>query len=206
MIETSLAGVRDALKTPGLRLQNLYDRRLLVATMMRRSALSQSYYRFNNRISDSLTARVSREYTSLLDECSKSTNQFCGHACSGYCTCTDYECIVVGTGVIYVTALFLGIIFGAILSATAVPTLAFTSLSAGGVLSSLSSDEFYVFQRIIPAQVVIPLSLGIAFATLVATVSLLYGSWQASLCDHLCPRRYVSTRIKRPNNSGSRAT
>jgi hypothetical protein len=32
----------------------------------------------------------------------------------------------------------------------------------------LSSDEFYVFQRIIPAQVVIPLSLGLAFATLVA--------------------------------------
>src|SRR5437667_12886425 len=68
--------------------------------------------------------------------------------------------------VIYVTALFLGIIFGAILSATAVPILAFTSLSAGGVLSSLSSDEFYVFQRIIPAQVVIPLSFGWPFAAL----------------------------------------
>jgi ABC-type antimicrobial peptide transport system permease subunit len=69
--------------------------------------------------------------------------------------------------VVYATALFLGIIFGAILSASAVPTLAFASLSAGGVLSSLSSDEFYVFQRIIPAQVVIPYSLGLAFAALV---------------------------------------
>jgi ABC-type antimicrobial peptide transport system permease subunit len=71
-------------------------------------------------------------------------------------------------GVIYATALCLGIIFGAILSANAVPTLAFASVSAGGVLSSLSSDEFYVFEHIIPAHVVIPLSLGLAFVALVA--------------------------------------
>jgi ABC-type antimicrobial peptide transport system permease subunit len=43
-----------------------------------------------------------------------------------------------------------------------------SSTSAGGVLSGLSSDEFYVLQRIIPAQVIIPLSLGLAFAALVA--------------------------------------
>ncbi len=54
------------------------------------------------------------------------------------------------------------------LSATAVPTQAFTSLSTGEVLSSLSNDEFYVFQRVIPAQVVFPLSLVLAFAALVA--------------------------------------
>ena len=164
----ALAIVREALKTPGLRLQNLYDRRLLIATMSSDPLyLSLIIVLTIGSVTALLLALVGSLLASWLNVRNRLTS-FAVMRALGTAPAQITRVLLWEQIVVYLTALFLGIIFGAILSATAVPTLAFTSLSAGGVLSSLSSDEFYVFQRIIPAQVVIPLSLGLAFAALVA--------------------------------------
>ncbi len=166
--ENSLASVREALKAPGFRLENLYDRRLLVATM----SSDPLYLSLIIVLTiGSVTALLLALIGSLLASWMSVRNRLTSFAILRALGSTPVQITGVLLWeqlVIYVTALFLGIIFGTILSATAVPTLAFTSLSVGGVLSSLSSDEFYVFQHIIPAQVVIPLSLGLAFAALAA--------------------------------------
>jgi ABC-type antimicrobial peptide transport system permease subunit len=166
--EHSLASVREELKTPGLRLQNLYDRRVLVTTMSSDPLyLSLIIVLTIGSVTALLLALVGSLLASWMSVRNRLTS-FAVMRALGTAPAQVTRVLLWEQVVIYATALILGIIFGAILSATAVPTLAFTSLSTGGVLSSLSSDEFYVFQRIIPAQVVIPLSLGLAFAALVA--------------------------------------
>lgn len=67
-------------------------------------------------------------------------------------------------GIVYATALFLGIIFGVLLSLTVVPALIFTSITPGTLISN---NDFYALQQIIPAQLVAPFSLGIAFLVLI---------------------------------------
>ena len=79
-------------------------------------------------------------------------------------------------GIVYSAALLLGVIFGAVLSATAVPLLTFTSTPTSGILSGISNDEFYAIQQIIPAQIILPLSLGLAFLALVAICVLALGT------------------------------
>jgi ABC-type antimicrobial peptide transport system permease subunit len=166
--ENSVTSVREALKTPGLRLQNIYDRRLLVDTMSSDPLyLSLIIVLTIGSVTALLLALVGSLLASWISVRNRLTS-FAVMRALGTAPAQITRIVLWEQVVIYASALCLGIIFGAILSATAVPTLAFTSLSAGGVLSSLSSDEFYVFQRIIPAQVVIPLSLGLAFAALVA--------------------------------------
>jgi ABC-type antimicrobial peptide transport system permease subunit len=166
--EDSLASVRAALNSPGLRLQNLFDRRLLVDTMSSDPLyLSLIIVLTIGSVTALLLALVGSLLASWLGVRNRLTS-FTVMRALGTVPAQITKVLLWEQIIVYTTALLLGIVFGAILSATAVPTLAFTSLSAGGVLSSLSSDEFYVFQRIIPAQVVIPLSLGLAFAALVA--------------------------------------
>jgi ABC-type antimicrobial peptide transport system permease subunit len=164
----SLATVRTALATPGFRLENLYDRRLLEATM----SSDPLYLSLLIVLTiGSVTALLLALVGSLLASWMSVRNRLTSFAVMRALGTTPGQITRVllwEQVIIYVAALFLGIIFGAILAATAVPTLAFTSVSAGGILGSLSSDEFYVFQRVIPAQVVIPLSLWLAFVALVA--------------------------------------
>jgi ABC-type lipoprotein release transport system permease subunit len=164
----SLTSVRQVLKTPGFRLENLYDRRALVATM---SSDPLSLGLTSVLTIGSVTALLLALVGSLLASWMGVRNRLTSFAVMRALGSTPAQVtsvLVWEQIVIYVAALFLGLIFGAVLSANAVPALAFTSLSTGGILSSLSSDEFYVFQRIMPVQVVIPLSLGLAFAALVA--------------------------------------
>jgi len=164
----SLATVRTALKAPGLQLENLYDRRLLIVAMSSDPLyLSLIVILTIGSVTALLLALVGNLLASWMSVRVRLTN-FAVLRALGTTPGQITGVLLWEQVVIYATALLLGIIFGAVLSATAVPTLAFTSLSAGGVLSSLSSDEFYVFQRIIPAQIVIPLSLGLAFVALVA--------------------------------------
>ncbi len=166
--EKSLASVREAFNSSGLRLQNLYDRRLLVDTMSSDPLyLSLIIALTIGAVTALLLALVGSLLASWLGVRNRLTS-FAVMRALGTAPPQITRVLLWEQIIVYTTALFLGIVFGAILTATAVPTLAFTSLSAGGVLSSLSSDEFYVFQRIIPAQVVIPLSLGFAFAALAA--------------------------------------
>ncbi len=163
----SLTNVRTVLNTPGLRLVNLYDRRLLIAQMGSDPLyLSLMIILTIGSLTALLLALVGNLLASWMSVRIRLTS-FAVLRALGTTPGQITRVLLWEQVVIYSTALLLGIIFGAIISATAVSTLAFSSISASGVLSSLSSDEFYVFQRIIPAQIVIPLSLGLAFAALV---------------------------------------
>jgi len=61
--------------------------------------------------------------------------------------------------------------------------LVFTSAPTGGVLSSISSEEFYLIQHVIPKQIIVPLSLWLAFMVLVAVFALALGM-MASIVLH----------------------
>ncbi len=95
-------------------------------------------------------------------------------------------------GIVYAGALLLGVIFGAVLSATAVPTLVFTSAPAGGVLTSLSNEEFFIMQRVIPTHIVIPLSLELAFMVFVAICVLVLATIAGMV---VCPRLGQALRL-----------
>ncbi len=68
-------------------------------------------------------------------------------------------------GIIYGAALLLGILFGTLLSLTLTPALVFTGAPTHGPL--LSSEEFYVLQHVLSTQILLPPSLLVAFAALV---------------------------------------
>ena len=70
-------------------------------------------------------------------------------------------------GIIYVTALVLGVIFGGLLAFTAIPALVFTSVPTNGSASGTNNGEFYALQHILPVQIIVPLSLVIALIVLV---------------------------------------
>lgn len=78
-------------------------------------------------------------------------------------------------GIVYAAALLTGLVFGWVLSATAVPALVFTSVPASSVLNELSTNQFYSLQQAVPVHVVFPISLGIAIGVLVAICAIVLG-------------------------------
>ncbi|GCE26248.1 hypothetical protein KDA_17320 [Dictyobacter alpinus] len=73
--------------------------------------------------------------------------------------------------IIYATSIILGVIFGALLSWMAIPTLLFTSAPG----QDLTNEQFFLAQNIPPIQVIIPALLGIGLALLVALCILALG-------------------------------
>jgi putative ABC transport system permease protein len=67
-------------------------------------------------------------------------------------------------GIIYSAAMVLGAVFGGLLAATVVPALVFSSTPQA---QGISGGEFYVIQRVLAVQVVMPPSLLIALALLI---------------------------------------
>ena len=72
-------------------------------------------------------------------------------------------------GIIYTTSLLMGIVFGVLLSALALPVLIYTSVAPSGSTSNMPNAAFYIAQTSPPIQMVVPASLWIAFAVLAAT-------------------------------------
>ncbi len=70
-------------------------------------------------------------------------------------------------GITYVTALVLGVLFGALLALTVIPSLVFTSVPASGPTSGTNNGEFYALQHILPVQLIVPPSLIIALVILI---------------------------------------
>ena len=78
-------------------------------------------------------------------------------------------------GIVYSAALLLGLLFGAVLSLTIVPTLVFTSTPFSGTLNQLSAIQFLDLQYLVPAQITLPPILGLLFAGLVIVCALSWG-------------------------------
>ena len=70
-------------------------------------------------------------------------------------------------GIIYITALVLGVLFGTLLSFITIPALVFSSVPTNGPTSGTNNGEFYALQHILPVQIVVPLSLIVALVVLV---------------------------------------
>ncbi len=68
---------------------------------------------------------------------------------------------------IYIIALILGILLGTLFALTTVPTLLFNSVTAAGVLSSLTPEDFYALQHTIPSQLIVPPTLGLTLLLLI---------------------------------------
>jgi len=75
-------------------------------------------------------------------------------------------------GIVYAIALVSGIVSGILFALLVVPTLTVTSIPVTGILSTVSSSEFYVIQHILPAQVVLPPTLALLLPALVVVIAL----------------------------------
>ncbi|HCI80091.1 MAG TPA: hypothetical protein DHW02_10425, partial [Ktedonobacter sp.] len=72
-------------------------------------------------------------------------------------------------GITYITAVLLGILFGALLSATAIPSLIFSTAPVNGVVGEgISANDFYALQHLLPVRLALPPSLIIALLILIS--------------------------------------
>ncbi|HEY6540557.1 MAG TPA: FtsX-like permease family protein, partial [Ktedonobacteraceae bacterium] len=92
-------------------------------------------------------------------------------------------------GIIYTLALLLGLLFGALLSFTVVPTLVFTGVPPGSF--NQNGFDFVTLQHIIPVQVTLPFSLLLALLVFVATCAIALG-----LMVSLVLRRSMSQELR----------
>jgi ABC-type antimicrobial peptide transport system permease subunit len=79
-------------------------------------------------------------------------------------------------GIIYTTAIILGIIFGLLFSLIVLPTFIFTTIVASASQGQVTTGEFYVVQNVPPIQLIVPyLSLMISLAVLLAICAIALG-------------------------------
>lgn len=163
----AVASVRTALKNSSLVLNNLYDRRLLldnlrgdplylnlvsILTVGTTAALLLAL--LGDVLASWLGARLRLGHFVLLRALGTSPQQVR--------SVLSWE-----QGMIYVTALLLGLLFGALLISTLIPTLILNNLPTQGNLSRLSNNQFFALQHILPAHLVVPDTLIFTIVALV---------------------------------------
>ncbi len=165
----SLASVRNALDNVDLGLQPLYDRRALMNSLQ-----SEPLYLDLNGVlalgaaTALLLAVVGDLIASWLSVRSRLTN-FAVLRALGASSRQIASTLAWEQGIIYTTSLLMGIVFGILLSALALPVLIYTSVAPSGSTSNFTNAAFYIAQTAPPIQMVVPASLWIAFAVLAAT-------------------------------------
>ncbi|HYL42244.1 MAG TPA: FtsX-like permease family protein [Ktedonobacteraceae bacterium] len=165
---TSLASVRNALSQGDLYLDPLFDRRALINTLYHEPLyLSLTGILALGAIMALLLAMVGNLIASWLSARHRLTNfailRALGASPGQVVSTLSWE-----QGIIYAAALGLGILFGLIFSVLVIPGLVFTSVAPSGVTSGISSSTFYGIQSVPPIQIILPGSLGIALALLLA--------------------------------------
>src|SRR5579884_177625 len=159
----SLAQVRAALNTPTLHLDNLNDRYALESTLSNDPLyLDLIIILVIGAITALLLAVIGDLLTSWLNVRTRLTN-FAVLRALGASPGQVAGVLTWEQAIVYIAALVLGVVFGALLSLTVVPTLIFT----GAPANMTNIDEFYALQHIIPAHIVVPLSLDIVFIVLI---------------------------------------
>jgi hypothetical protein len=174
--QAALAHIHTTLDMPGLRLDNLYDRRILIDTLDTDPLyLGLIVILTLGTVTTLLLALVGDLLVSWLSVRRRLTS-FTVLRALGAAPRQITSVLTWEQGFVYATALFLGIVFGGLLSVTVVPALVFTDVPSSGVLSDISSYEFYIMQHVIPIQVVVPLSLGIVLIALIVICMLALGA------------------------------
>ena len=161
---TALSKLRAALNQGPLALNPVYDRRVMLAQ-------AQSDPLYINLIgvltlgaaTVILLALVGNLIASWLNARSRLTN-FAMLRALGGSPAQLASILIFEQSIIYSAAIGLGILFGGLLAATVVPALVFSSIPQA---PNITSEEFYVIQRVLPVTVVIPPALLVALALLV---------------------------------------
>ena len=163
----ALTQVRAALQTPALRLDNLFDRYALRDTLSRDPLYLNLLMMLSLGAFTALVLAVIGDILASWLSVRTRLTQFALLRAQGAGPRQIINVLLWEQGIVYLTSLLLGAIFGGILAVTVVPILVFTSIPANGVLSTLSNGEFYVLQQTIPTSIILPFTLYLAFAILV---------------------------------------
>jgi hypothetical protein len=75
-------------------------------------------------------------------------------------------------GVVYLVSLVFSLLLGGVLIEIVVPELVFTGLPSHGALSEISANQLYLLQTALPPQIVIPLTLQLAWPALLLACAL----------------------------------
>lgn len=165
---TSLANVRQALRNGSYQLDYLNDRRAiidnlrndplyldLVGVLILGAATAMLLALLGNLIASWLSVRNRLTNFAVLRALGTGPGQLA-------------SIIAWEQSIIYLTALLIGVVFGAMLSLLALPALVFTNVAISGFNSSIVSGEYYILQTVPPIQIIVPSSLGIVFILIVA--------------------------------------
>lgn len=164
----SLASVRRALTKPALQLSDVNDRRAIIANLVSDPLyLDLSALLILGAIMALLLALVGSLLASWLSVRTRLTN-FAVLRALGTAPRQLAAILTCEQGIVYAGALLLGGIFGVLLSILALPPLIFSNIAASGLTFDISNGQDYILQTTPPVQVIIPASLWIVGAALVA--------------------------------------
>jgi hypothetical protein len=163
----SLASVRTMLSTGEMRLTPLYDRRAIEAAF----SADPIYLTLIGELElGAITALVLAVLgclvASWLNVYSRLLN-FVALRALGATPRQVTSTLAWEQGIIYTTALLLGILTGALLAALSLPSLVLTSVLPSQITGNVSNSDFYAAQLTPPLQVIIPLTLWLVLCTLV---------------------------------------
>ena len=164
----SLASVRRALNNASPALSDVNDRRAIIDSLQHDPLyLDLSGLLILGAIIALLLALVGNLVASWLSVRGRLTNfavlRALGTAPRQLASILTWE-----QGIVYALALLLGGVFGYLLSVLALPSLIFTNIAASGLSLDISSGQDYILQVTPPVRVIIPTSLWIVCAALVA--------------------------------------
>lgn len=168
----ALASVRAALHSSALFVDTLYDRREITAELQADPLYLTSLILLTIGVITTLLLALVGDLASSWVSVRSRLSGFTVLRALGATPRQVIGMLSWEQGVMYVTALLLGVATGSILVLTIVPSLLFTGIPVHGALSQLSDTEFYVIQRIIPTQIVVPPMLAVVLALLVAICGL----------------------------------
>jgi hypothetical protein len=165
---TSLSSLRRVLSQGNLQLNPLYDRRQIITTIYHEPLyLTLVGVLALEAVTALLLALVGNLIASWLSARSRLTN-FAVLRALGAAPRQIAGVLAWEQSIIYVTAILLGMILGAVLSALVVPSLIYTSVLPEKITGSVPASQFYAVQSVPPIRIVIPTSLGTALGILIA--------------------------------------
>ncbi len=173
----TLAATRAALNTPDLALTNFYDRRLLSQELQNGPLTLTILLLLEVGGGTTLAlALVSNLVASWL-QVRQRLDSFVVLRALGLSRYRLAAILLWEQGILIVVAALLSLGFGLLLARLAVPALVFTDLPIHGNLSQLTAGQFYLLQRVLPPQVIIPptsalIFVGLALAGLLTLVLL----------------------------------
>ncbi len=158
----SLSSVRIALKKPGT-LLNVVDRRALLAALNADpSYLVLSGILRIGTVTALILALLGNLLASWLTARTRLSN-FAVMRALGTSPARVASILMWEQAIVYIIGLLLGIAFGALLSATVIPSLTLSNLT-----TDLSATQFFALQSVFPTRIIVPPTLPLALVVLVA--------------------------------------